>query len=451
MIIKLLLLTFLSIVCLSKIEAVGQIQVNKSGLEYFAKIGIKKLTGIMENVTIPSYSGIGPQRLSYNFTDINVTSFKVAQKPKSLSLFGPKRLTVTFRNLKIKMSVKYTLKYKNNLTITDNGSFDIYIYNGSLCLGMDIFRGDPFQIHPSVCNVNLNNTDPIEVSGKIEPWIYDEFNTSIEKYIKPNLVSTLCDNYEYLLENYSKKLIKKVNEPIEIDKNNIGTLSGFFVDYTFPSIPYVDNKFGIEIPIVPIIYNKKAIDIKSNKYIAKNFTSEKHICIDLDFANFAEYLIETISKSPTIQTLGHDLIRRRLPNKVQDFFSCGCEGKGYCISDIIPDLNRFCSNYTKVSMIFDSFKLTNINVENDVIYGNSSQVVSFEIDDNNKTTKLFQLELYPEYILKRHDIQISNNKISGEVDIDVCKFKIISSPKIDIEYKGIKKIIEIGLKDYMKM
>uniref|UniRef100_A0A0N5B400 BPI1 domain-containing protein n=1 Tax=Strongyloides papillosus TaxID=174720 RepID=A0A0N5B400_STREA len=429
MVIKLLLLTFLSIVCLSKIEAFGQIQVNKNGLDYFAEIGMKKLISIMENETIPSYSGIGPQRLSYSLIGINVTSFKVAEKPNKLSLFGPKRLTATFRNLKIKISVNYTLKYKNNLTITDNGSFDIYINNGSLCLGMDVSRGEPFHFHPSVCNVNLNNTDPIEVSGKIESWIYDEFKSSVENYIKPNLISTLCDNYEYLLEDYLKVLIANVNEPIEIDKNNNGTLSGFIVDYTFPSIPYVDNQFGIEIPILPILYNKsnKSKELKSNKYVAKKFTSDKHMCIDLDFVNFAQYLVETISSNKTIQTLGHDLIRSRLHSKVHDFFKCGCKEESFCISDIIPDLDRFCSNYTEVSMIFNSFKLTNINVENDVIYGNSSQVVSFEIDDNNKTIELFKLELYPEYILRRDDIQISSNKISGEVDIDVCKFKVISS------------------------
>ncbi|CEF64833.1 Lipid-binding serum glycoprotein, C-terminal domain and Lipid-binding serum glycoprotein, N-terminal domain and Bactericidal permeability-increasing protein, alpha/beta domain-containing protein [Strongyloides ratti] len=452
MIIKISFLLLLLLISSSQIwsESIGQIQVSKKGIEFFSKIGIEKLTNVLEKEQIPPYSGTGPKRLSYQFTDMDITTFKISEVPKQINLFGPKRITVTFVNLNIRLNVKYSLKYKDRLTKTDSGTFQINIINGSVGLGMDITNGEPFEFQPSLCNVKINTTEPIELSGKIDSWIYNEFNNSIKNYIKPNLITTLCDNYENLFTNYSKEIIDKVIEPIEVDANNSGSLSGFFINYLFPSNPFVDNKFGIKIPIHPNLKFTKAIEHKFDNYTVNNVASDKHVCIDLDFVNFAQYLSDAIGKSSTIQSLGYDLVKIKLHNKVQQFFSCGCNDKSYCISDIIPDLDRQCTNYTPIALEFDPFKLTNINIKNDIIHANSSQIVSFKIEKDNKSIELFKLELYPEYILNRDDIEINDNKISGKVDIDMCKFKLLSSPKLDISDKAIKKIIEVGLKDYIK-
>uniref|UniRef100_A0A0K0E893 BPI2 domain-containing protein n=1 Tax=Strongyloides stercoralis TaxID=6248 RepID=A0A0K0E893_STRER len=430
-------------------ETIGQIQINKNGIEFFAKSGIEKLAEDMENETIPPYSGTGPKRLSYQFTNIDITSFKILKEPKSITLFGPKRVTVGFVNMNIKLNVTYNLKYKDGLTKTDQGTFEVDINNGNVSLGIDVINKEPFNFQPSICNVNIINTQLVQISGQIDSWINNEFNNSIKNYINPNLISIFCDNFEKLFTETSNDLINNATEPIEIGNSN-EYLKGFSINYGVSSNPIVDNKFGIEIPINAKLNFIKSNKYKFGKYIARKFASDKHICIDLDFFNFGQYLIDNINNSPTVQSLGCDLIKSKLQNKIQQFFSCGCDDKSYCISDIIPDLDRHCTNYTPIALVFNSLKLTNISIQNDVIHVNLSQIVSFEIENNDKRTKLFKIEIYPIYILRKDDVEINDNKISGKVDIDMCKFKLLSSQKMDISDKAINKIVEIGLKDYIK-
>uniref|UniRef100_A0A0N4Z9G7 DNA polymerase n=1 Tax=Parastrongyloides trichosuri TaxID=131310 RepID=A0A0N4Z9G7_PARTI len=429
----------------------GIIQINKNGLIFFAKNGMEIINDLMINTKFHSYTGIGPKRLSYHFVKIEMVKFKLTNEPINLSLFGPKRVTATFGHLDLKILVDYKLKYKHDSIVHEEGQFEVNIHNGTACLGIDVASKSFNHIQSSICNMNIGKIEIVEMKKKVEAWIRNEFEYAVEHFIKSNIITSFCETFEHLIEEDVKNEIHKIKLPTELDEEKNGTLSGFYMTYQFPSTPIVDNEYGIKIPtLIAMYFNKSNKNALLPTYRPKEFHSENHMCLDLDLMTFSQKYIETIYTSPLIKILGFEKILYKLHSKTRDFFSCGCETI-LCISDIVPDIKRYCDKHMPIILQFNSFKLTNISTLNEAISINSSQIVTFELENDNKSkVVLFELEVYPEFILNDRNIKIEENKLSGSIEIKECHFKILSAPGIDMNENEINKIIELGLKDYIK-
>ncbi|NXV68889.1 BPI protein, partial [Molothrus ater] len=197
------------------------VRITQAGLDYAQEQGIAILEKELAQLKLPDFSGKSG-KVRYSFSRLRIPTFRL---PHSRITPVPNvGLQVSISNAFAELNGDWRVKF---LFIKGHGSFNLKVENVNmkiiLRLGSDT-TGRP-TISTSDCSARASKVG-LRFSGKLA-WLYNLFHRVIERKLRKNLESKVCDNVAKSVHNELQTYMR-----------------------TLPVTAKIDNKFGIDYSLV---------------------------------------------------------------------------------------------------------------------------------------------------------------------------------------------------------